>query len=310
MVKFHSIVCILYTQAVLREQNEELITGDLQPEQQRKHISLKEASKRILKKEKTQLNLPPAGGMHFTDIVSQFIDNDRKPHRSSRVQADGDSSPTKTPGEGSKHSSRPTLFKQSSQAAGILKRQRNSIRNANTTSPAVGAVPLKKWKNLVREHRKLQSEGDDITDGAAKSPVVKQAAVDVEGSSLWMKPERAPPQDRRSSLQRQGGTERLSVESASGSADSKTKEERLLQEIPESVEDMTRSRPSPVRTPSPSPPPSGDAADPKPDEKGLCVDDLQTSSGALAPVGKTRTVQIAVPASEGTPEHHPSRTWV
>ena len=67
-------------QAVLKEQNEELISSDLQPEQRRKRISLMEASRRILQKEKSQISV------RGIDTI--------------KMKTEGELSPTKASGEG------------------------------------------------------------------------------------------------------------------------------------------------------------------------------------------------------------------
>lgn len=270
---------------MLKEQNEELISGDLQPDQQRKHISLKEASKRILKKQKTQT---PATGVHFTDIVSKFVESERAQEKLSKQKSETELSSTKASGENPR-----SFFRHTSRGT----QKRNSY--------AVGAVPLQKWKNVVRQHKNLASV-EESTDGGiqeTRSPVVKQSAIDVE-ASLRMPPApviEEPSQGKRKAsladIQKQRWME-MSVEAAA--TEPKAKEERIQEE------EMTQTRSSHVRTPSPPRPPSGDTtdlwgtddshtADAKPDKEGLNAVNPFISSTIVAPSAKEfRTVQIEV----------------
>ena len=257
---------------MLKEQNEELISGDLQPDQQRKHISLKEASRRILSKQKSQT---PVSSRQFTDIVTRFVESERAEKKYFKRKSENELSPTKAAGDGAGNSPRSILRHT---ARGTQKRG---------SYATVGAVPLQKWKNVVRQHKTLQSvdESTDADIQETRSPVVKQSAIDVE-ASLWVKPEKAahdsPQQKRKISLARQEWTESVD----SDSAEPKTKEERLQDE---------ETRPSSIRTPSPPSPTSGVAADLKPDKEGLSVDDPHTSSNFVAPTAmEFRTVQIDV----------------
>ena len=109
------------TRAVLREQNEELILEDLPPLQEKKKYSLKDASLRIT--ENIKQTKPNEPSLRFSDIVSHYVS--------------GRSSSESTP-------------------KGTLKRQESGSK---ATTPAVGAMPIVRWKELVREQRKHQWQG-------------------------------------------------------------------------------------------------------------------------------------------------------
>ena len=269
------------TQAVLREQNEELIsTEENEPQQQKKHISLKEASKRISKnlKQKKQNESP----VHFQDIVSQYLAKMRSENRTTGESATG------TPTDAERHTK------------GSTKQER---------SPVTGALPIQKWKALVREQRRQTTFelghpelGRSISENpqkkmsgkpglarhtseqfggkgvafaemaespAARSPLVKQKELGKqEGTGT---PQGSQGRRPSAPFQRQQWQEwSVGSDSIDGGPE-RTKEDRLQDEVPE----MAKDAPIRQRSPSPSwvpfPRPQDNESGEKPDNKGMSV---------------------------------------
>ena len=118
------------TRAVLKEQNEELINEDVQPSEHKKHISLRDASKRIsenLKQQKSVSTTRP----EFSSIVSQYIHQ-----QSQEYESNGAETPL-------------------SHTMGPSPRQRHpTLSTRNATTP--GVMPIHKWRQLCRQNRDLQ----------------------------------------------------------------------------------------------------------------------------------------------------------
>ena len=116
------------TRAVLREQNEELVTFDNENSQVHSRPTLKDISKRVSK----NMKLQKQGGsrVHFSDVVSAAVAQHRK---------EGTAVPH--------------------QAAATPK---SSVSSLKTTM----AIPIKRWKSLVKEQqRRLEQESIDASHG-------------------------------------------------------------------------------------------------------------------------------------------------
>ena len=124
------------TRRVLKVQNEELSKEDVQPSEQKQHISLRDASRRISEDLKRQKSAP-AGKVQFTDIVSQYIENQ---HSQEEQSNEVETPLVHTPGL------RPSP------------RQRQvNVRSAD--APTV--MPIDKWRQMCRQRRDLQRAKTD-----------------------------------------------------------------------------------------------------------------------------------------------------
>ena len=148
------------TQQVFKEQNEALINEDTQPSQHKKHLSLRDASKRISENLKRQ----KSDGLHFTDIVSQYIEQ----QSSTEQEENGDAPKPASAGP------IPSPVKPRHPKAG---------KNAETP----GVVPLNKWRQICRQQNHL---------GRAKTAFNLRNIPVFEESEEPRKEKQHPPADR------------------------------------------------------------------------------------------------------------------
>ena len=148
------------TQQVFKEQNEALINEDTQPSQHKKHLSLRDASKRISENLKRQ----KSDGLHFTDIVSQYIEQ----QSSTEQEENGDAPKPASAGP------IPSPVKPRHPKAG---------KNAETP----GVVPLNKWRQICRQQNHL---------GRAKTAFNLRNIPVFKESEETRKEKQHPPADR------------------------------------------------------------------------------------------------------------------
>lgn len=244
------------TRRVLKVQNEELSKEDVQPSEQKQHISLRDASRRITEDLKRQKSAP-AGKLQFTDIVSQYIEN----QHSQEEQSDEVETPlVHTPGL------RPSP------------RQRQvNVRSAD--APTV--MPIDKWRQMCRQRRDLQRAKTDYNfryippfEERRHTPVGRTTSDPEMAHVMGVTPlgtgtrqmdnssissERQPGTDernqakstqhksplRRSQMRKQTHISE-STDSLIGSADTRTREERfsdVVQDDPDSCGSPLQSEP-------------------------------------------------------------------
>lgn len=246
------------TRRVLKVQNEELSKEDVQPSEQKQHISLRDASMRISEDLKRQKSAP-AGKLQFTDIVSQYIEN----QHSQEEQSDEVETPlVHTPGL------RPSP------------RQRQvNVRSAD--APTV--MSIDKWRQMCRQRRNLQRAKTDYNfryippfQERRHAPVGRTTSDPEMAHVMGVTPlgtgtrqmdnsgissERQPGMDernqakstqqkiplRRSQMRKQTQISE-STDSLIGSADTRTREERFS--------DVVRDEPDSCGSPLQSEPPS------------------------------------------------------
>lgn len=246
------------TRRVLKVQNEELSKEDVQPSEQKQHISLRDASRRISEDLKRQKSAP-AGKLQFTDIVSQYIEN----QHSQEEQSDEVETPlVHTPGL------RPSP------------RQRQvNVRSAD--APTV--MSIDKWRQMCRQRKDLQRAKTDYNfryippfQERRHAPVGRTTSDPEMAHVMGVTPlgtgtrqmdnsgissERQPGMDernqakstqqkiplRRSQMRKQTQISE-STDSLIGSADTRTREERFS--------DVVRDEPDSCGSPLQSEPPS------------------------------------------------------
>ena len=150
------------TQLVFKEQNEALINEDIEPSQHKKHLSLRDASKRITENLKRQKS---NNGLHFTDIVSQYIE------QQSSTEQEENADPPKPASAGPIPSP-------------VKPRHPKGGKKAETP----GVVPLNKWRQICRQQNHL---------GRAKTAInLRNVPVYEEKNEEARKVQQHPPADR------------------------------------------------------------------------------------------------------------------
>ena len=147
------------TQLVFKEQNEELVNEDSQP----KHLSLRDASRRISENLKQQ----KSDSLHFPDIVSLYLEQ----QHSTEQQENGD--PPKP------------------ESAGPIPSPVKP-RRPKATTETPGVVPLQKWRQICRQQNQL---------GRAKTAFNFRNIPVYEEKEKTSKEQQHPPADRTRSEQ-------------------------------------------------------------------------------------------------------------
>ena len=171
------------TQLVFKEQNEALINEDIEPSQHKKHLSLRDASKRITENLRRQKS---NNGLHLTDVVSLYIEQQSSTEQEENVDPPKPASAGPIPSP-------------------VKPRHPKAGKKAETP----GVVPLNKWRQICRQQNHL---------GRAKTAFnLRNVPVYEEKNEEVQKEQQHPPADRTRSEPKKARIRRSEMDGGDGS---------------------------------------------------------------------------------------------
>ena len=170
------------TQLVFKEQNEALINEDIEPSQHKKHLSLRDASKRITENLRRQKS---NNGLHLTDVVSLYIEQQSSTEQEENVDPPKPASAGPIPSP-------------------VKPRHPKGGKKAETP----GVVPLNKWRQICRQQNHL---------GRAKTALNLRNVPVYEENEKAQKEQQHPPADRTRSEPKKARIRRSEMDGGDGS---------------------------------------------------------------------------------------------